>query len=674
MKKIRNRLRIVFLLILGLFIALFWRLYTIQVVEADFYAQKARSQHAQKFSMPAIRGKIFDARGDILAVSNSVYTIWAHSNDKIKAGDPAAINTMRRELGLISDIIEIDIDKVIDGLRGENVIVHKIASEVPRKEADLICELARTSKVQSISLDELSKRFYPFGESAAHVIGLADGVGTGITGLEHSYNKELSGEDGYIIRTTDVRKKALPYGIIDQKAADNGMDIHSSISQRIQYFVEHQIKSSHSETGAISVSAIVTRTRDGSIVAMSSYPGFDLNRPRDLQNLIQQDEWEAMSDQEKTDFYYSRIWKNRVISDTFEPGSTFKTVIAAIALEEGLVVPSDTFFCKGYRDTEDYQLKCHIHPAGHGHQNLQEAFVNSCNVAFMEIADKIGKDTLYRYFRELGLLEPSGIDLPGESAPISIPLKDVREVELLTLGYGHGISLNMLNINSAISATVTGVLHKPHICSYVQDGDEIHTIPDSSRRIFSDKTTMVIRQMMEARSRVPLSKLKNKSFALGGKSGTSVKLKGDEYDMKKVISSFIVFGPIDDPEYSVYVMIDEPDLEIYDYSMAESLASKIIADIFRFEAIGRLGSTGEDIEVPDLMGLNADDAARVAGVHGFKVSYTPVGILDNDNIEEQDAEQKNDPKDYFVKNQYPKAGGNAPRGSTLILNIGEKNE
>lgn len=653
MNKIRYRLLWLFLIIGAASGLIIYRLVQLQYTQAEYYASQAKKLHIESRVIPAKRGRILDSGGDVLAISSDTYRILAKLDD-------LDVTATRESLGAVREVVDFDVEavmvKLIEAGQGQFVVVR---SDISKTDADLVETKLRRYGISNVVVDTKKSRTYPFGSLSSHVIGLTNADGAGYLGVELYYNDRLSGTPGEEHRTVDGKRTPLPYGFHEIVYPKDGEDLYLTTKNSIQFFVEHSVKAMQEELGSKSISVVVSNIKNNSILAMVTYPSFSLSRPYDFGEDMDEAKWDKLTDQERTDYYYQNRWLNRIISSIYEPGSVMKTIVTAIALEEGLINEETQFYCGGVRQVADQELKCISYPDGHGHQNLEEAFVNSCNVYYMQVSELIGRERLYKYFRKLHLLEPSGIDLPNESAPFYVAERDVGEVELATLGYGHAISINMMNMVSAVSAIVNGGYYFPPYIATDEQARPIREGAGSGEKVFSYQTCEIMKRLMEAQAQ--RSVLKNEHIRIGGKSGTTVKVVDGEYDDKTVISSYIAFAPMENPTYCVYVIIDEPDIEKHGLSTPYRLVKQIFADIFRLYSIDT-GSRTESTSVPDLVGGTLDWAEEVAGWSGLEVSTNPPII---------DAEEK---QQYIVVDQYPAPGTMVRDGFVIIVNIEKREE
>ncbi len=647
----RGRLAFLFLIFIVLAGIVFARLVDLHYIRAEKLSNDSEKQSIVEREIKAERGKILDSNGDVLALSTKRYKILGKP---FEMGDAEDIDYTLKKL---HSVIDFDIEEVSKKLKNspEQDIFIAIVKDLTKTERNLVSDVVTNFGLTGIVFDDIPTRIYPFHTLSAPVVGLTNREGNGYLGIEQYYNDYLSGTDGLEKFTADADtvRKPLPNGYYHVVPPENGKDIYLTQNSAIQFFVEQTAQKTYEELSAKSVSVIVTGVEDNKILAMASVPTFNLSDPFNHDFEMTDKEWNTLTDQEKTNYYYQKRWVNRPVSTIYEPGSTMKTIMTAIALEEGLVNEASEFVCNGYRVVADQELHCVSYPYGHGTQFLGDAFCNSCNVAFMEISQRIGKKKLYEYFEKLHLLDKTGVDLPSEASPFFVEEELVGPVEVATLGYGHGISVNMLQMVSAISAIVNdGVYYPPYIATD-KDGKPLSPIAGKGERVFSVETSRKVREFMEKQA--DRSILKNSSVRIGGKSGTTVKVVNGAYDDECIISSYIAYAPIDNPKYCVYIVIDEPDINLGLTTMYPPV-KKILLDIFRMYAINT-DTVEETVIVPDLSTLSVARAREVAGWCNLTLSTNP-DMLDEASEDE-----------YIVNDQFPKAGTSVKNGFVIIVDV-----
>lgn len=647
MNKFRNRVLFFYILISIAMCALVGRLVYIHVFWSDELTGYAKAQQNKNIPIPAERGVIMDRNGDKLAFSVRTYSVWAQVSEITKYKETA---------DLIASVVEANTDDIVNKLINAKSSFVKVVVDLTKSEADLV----RSKGIRGISITEDTKRQYPYNTLASHIVGNVNVDGDGFTGLELYYNNTLKGVSGIYHVTTDVYGRQLPYGEDDLEAPINGESMMLTIDDSIQFFVEQRLEAAMEQHQAETVSAIVMDPMTGEILAMSSKPDFDLNTPRAYGDDYTDAEWALLSNDERMQ-YWNETWKNKTISDAYEPGSTFKSIIAAIALEEGLVTMNSTFNCTGSKVVNGVTLKCVSYPEGHGHQDLTQAFVNSCNPSFIEIGSRIGVDKLFEYFEKFELLETTNVALPAEGKSFSVPKDKVGPLELATMSYGHGINLTMIQVVRTMSALVNGgYLYEPQIVKSLMDasGNEITSFaPKQIKQIISTETSDIIKILLEKAVQSGGGKRAYiEGVRVGGKSGTTVKFVDGTYEDEVVLLSFVGIAPIDDPQFIVMVVVDEPKDEFFGSLVAGPIVKNIIEDILRYKNIVPDVASVKEIEVPTLVGLTLKEAKEKLDALGIAYATSPVGITDDELV---------------VLNQYPVSGTKIDSNSIIILSTEE---
>lgn len=647
MRKFRRRIMLLYILLSIVMMALIGRLIYIQIFWSAELTAEAKAQQNKNIVIPAERGSILDRNGDKLAFSLKMYSVWAQPSEITKPTETAA---------LIAETLEADASPIVDKIITSTSNFVKVLTNLTKSEADLL----RSKSIKGISITEDTKRMYPYHSLASHVIGNVNLDGDGFLGIELYFNELLKGTSGLYHVTTDVYGRQLAYGEDTLNAPTNGQSIKLTIDDSIQFFVEERLEEAMAQHLAKSVSAIIMDPKTGEIISLSSKPDYNLNEPRAKGTDIDEATWNAMTPDEKLE-YWNKTWKNKIISDTYEPGSTFKALIAAIALEEKLISLDTTFYCNGFKEVNGVKLHCVSYPEGHGHQTFVQAFVNSCNPAFIEVGQKIGKDLMYEYFEKFGLFSKTNISLPAEANSIPIAKENVGPVELATISYGHGINLTMIQMIRTMSALVNGgYLLEPQVVSEVidQDGKVVTTFEKKVvGQIISEETSSNIRTLLESAVKSGGGKKAYiEGIRVGGKSGTSQKFTENGYEDEVVVVSFVGIAPIDDPQYVVLVVVDEPKDEFLGSLVAAPIVKNILEDILRYKNIVPNVTEEKEIIVPNLVGITLEEAQTLLDGLGLAYSVTPLGV--------EDVTLK-------VNNQFPEANSKVSSNSIVILSVGE---
>ena len=556
----KRKLLAVFMIISVLVTTLFVRLTFLMVNRANYYGNKAVEVRERERRIKALRGTIYDRNNVILATNKSVCTISViHS--QIKEPDKV-VSLLSEKLGMSRETIRMRVEKVSS--------IEKIKSNVDKKIADEIRNVA----LKGIMVDEDYKRTYPFNSLASKVIGFTGGDNQGILGLEARYEKYLKGVEGKILTTTTAN------GIEVDKEAERriepiqGYDLYLTIDTNIQKYAEYLALKVMEEKSAKNVKITIMNPQNGEILAMVNVPEFNLNEPYKYNKKI---DWSNLKSKEQNKLL-NEMWRNGVISDTYEPGSTFKIVTATAALEEKVVRVEDRFNCPGFKVVEDRKIRCHK-VGGHGAQTFKEGIMNSCNPVFIEVGARVGAEKMYKEYRKLGLFDKTGIDVPGEANSIMHNIKDIKPVELATMSFGQSIQITPLQLLVAASAVVNGGnIVTPHFAKYVKD-KEGNVVKEFKFNIksgaVSKETSETMKELLEAV--VAEGSGKNayiEGYRVGGKTATSEKLPRRT---GKYISSFLGFTPANNPTLIGIILIDEP-VGIY---YGGTVAAPIIAKIFK---------------------------------------------------------------------------------------------
>ena len=566
-----NRRKIYFTCIAIVMTAVFLmgRLAYLMVAKADYYNRAATGLHERERSIKAPRGRIYDRNGNILADNKAgcaVSVIHSQIED-----EEAVIQVLNEYL----DKGEAEIRKKVTKVSSRELIATNVAKET----GDQIREL----NVAGIKVDEDYKRYYPYGSLASKVLGFTGADNQGIVGLEVWYNEILAGEDGSIHTVTDAKGIELPNVKETRVSPVPGDDLVLSLDLTIQKYATQAALSVMEEKQAKRVAMIIMNPQNGEIYAMVDVPEYDLNQPFQLNMDLAG--YESVTDGEKMDAL-NNMWRNFTVSDTYEPGSTFKIVTATAALEAGTVSLSDTFYCPGYKIVEDRRIRCHK-TTGHGSEDFRHALMNSCNPAFMTIGERTGATNLYQTYQKLGLFQKTGIDLPGEANSIMHKLSDIGPVELATMSFGQSFQISPIQFVTAAATVINGGNKiTPHIGMKVVDAEsQVMTelqYPVTQGAIGSE-TSATMRDLLESVvAEGGGSKAQIEGYRIGGKTATSEKYPRGT---GKYISSFLGFAPANDPQVMAFVMIDEPTGVYYGGTIAAPVIQEVFSNILPYLGI-----------------------------------------------------------------------------------------
>lgn len=562
----RKKIVAVFALCMAAMLFLIGRLGYLMLLRADYYSEKAQDLHERERSIKAARGKILDCNGKVLADNKTVCTISViHS--QIKEPEKV-IDVLTEELGLERDQVKKRVEK--------NSSIERIKTNVDKQTGDKI----REYDLAGVKVDEDYKRNYPYGNLASKVLGFTGSDNQGIVGLEVKYESILKGTDGQILTMTDARGVELSDTGEGRKEPVSGKNLILSLDANLQEYAQQAAYQALEQKQADSVSIILMRPGNGEILAMVNVPEYDLNDPFNLKKSTN-----GMSQQEIQD-ERNKMWRNGCINDTYEPGSTFKIITASAALEEGVVTPEDTFSCPGFRIVDDRRIRCHK-TTGHGSETFVQGVMNSCNPVFIEVGQRLGTDAFYRYFQQFGLLEKTGIDLPGEAGTIMHQKKDIGPVELATISFGQSFQITPIRLAATVCSLINGG-HQitPHFGVEVRedDGTLLETLSyKEGKQIVSEQVSKTMRTILEkVVSEGGGKKAYIEGYHIGGKTATSETLPRSA---NKYISSFLGFVPAEDPRILGICIINNPQGVYYGGTICAPVMRTVFENILPYLGI-----------------------------------------------------------------------------------------
>ena len=564
----KKKILVVFLAAFILILYLIGRLVYLMVFDAEYYQQKAEDLHERERDIKAARGEIIDRNGTVLATNRTVCTISViHSQ----------IENPEKVIEKLSEFLEMDADQVRKKVEKISSI-ERIRSNVDKRTGDKIRNLG----LAGVKVDEDFKRYYPYNELASKVLGFTGGDNQGIVGLEVKYEKYLKGINGKILTTTDARGIELDGVAEDRLEPEAGNMLRISLDYTMQKYALQMAEKVRTEKQADKVGIILMNPQNGEIYAMVNVPEFDLNQPFMLNN---EETGENLTDEQRQDAL-NQMWRNGCINDTYEPGSTFKIITASAGLEEGVVHLTDQFSCPGYKVVEDRRIRCHK-VGGHGAENFVQGIQNSCNPVFIEVGLRIGVDRFFDYFRQFGLMDLTGVDIPGEAGTIMHKKENVGQVELATISFGQSFQITPIQLATTVSALVNGGRRvTPHFGVEVlsAEGKKVKTFRyNAKKHIVSEKTSQTMRELLE--SVVAEGSGKNayvEGYRIGGKTATSQTLPRSA---NKYISSFVGFAPADDPQILGMCVIYNPQGVYYGGTIAAPVIGKIFENILPYLGI-----------------------------------------------------------------------------------------
>ena len=621
---LKKRILAILLVISFIFCTLIVRLFVIQIINGKSLQSRATDQWTRDLKIVAPRGNILDSTGSTLAVSYTTYNVYARARE---------ISSPSQTAHALSGILDIDFATLYEKLSKKNVSEVLLKMQIEGETAEEIYNL----KLDGIYLAENSNRYYPYGDLLTQVLGFTSIDNVGQSGIEAYYDSYLAGEDGFSYVQSDLQGKEIGGSLRYYISATAGNDLHLNIDSKIQLILENALAQIMNEQKAKSVTGMVLQAKTGKVLALSSKPSFDLND-------VPRDDLDALFENSKL----------KAITDIYEPGSTFKILTVAAALESGVVTLDDTFYCPGYRVIDGERIKC-WKTIGHGTQTLTEAFANSCNCCFMDLALRLGVDRFYQYMEKFGLGQKTGIDASGEGSGMLMAKSLVRNVDLARMGFGHAIALTPIQLLTAVASIVNGGTRiNPTIFDYATDidGNVVKSASVTTKtNIVSQSTSQKVNTLLEFAENKLGKYTFVEGYEVGGKTGTAQKYKETGgIDQGKYISSFIGTYPASDPEYLVFIMVDEPSAGAYYGSIVAAPYGKVVFENL-FEYLGEEkqdpNAKVEYINMPNLVGLSLAQAVKI--------------LKENQLFYEIDGEGE------FVLDQLPPPQTEIAKGSTIVL-------
>lgn len=570
---------VVFVCCVCLLMGLIGRLVYLMIFCSDYYVEKADDLHEREREIKAARGRILDANGVVLAANKTVCTISViHSQIE----EPEKVTEMLvKELGITREEAEKRVQKVSS--------IEKVKTNVDKETGDRI----REYNLAGVKVDEDFKRYYPYGNLASRVLGFTGGDNQGIIGLEVKYEEILKGINGRILTTTDARGielNGMGEGRVEPAA---GYDLYVSLDRNIQAYAQQEAERVMEQKEADAVSILLLNPKNGEIYACVNVPEFDLNQPFQLNDSTARSELSSEEYQKRL----NRMWRNTCINDTYEPGSTFKIITASAGLESGAVTMEDTFHCPGYRVVEDRRIRC-ARRTGHGTETFVQGIENSCNPVFIDVAMRMGVDKYYEYFEKFGLMEKTGIDLPGEAGTIMHKKENIGEVELATMAFGQSFQITPIQLATTAASLINGGRRIiPHFGVEVRDreGKWVKTYEyGQGERILSEETSEKMRYALEMVVKEGGGKNGQvEGYRVGGKTATSQTLPRSA---NKYISSFLGFAPADDPVVLGICIIYNPQGIYYGGTIAAPVIQNIFANILPYMGLEKTEPVDETVD------------------------------------------------------------------------------
>ncbi|MDR1245824.1 MAG: PASTA domain-containing protein [Clostridiales Family XIII bacterium] len=662
--RIRKRIIILFALTALLFTGLAFRIGWITVVANDRYARLAQESQTRDWLIPAKRGGIYDRNMTELAVSAVSYRVWVRPAN-VRYGDSDDIKEAHFEstANMLSEELGLDGGLVREMLNRTGAMV-RVANDVSEEAVAIIKARADAENLHGVEIEPYDERYYPYGPFASHVLGVVNDDGSGMSGIELAYEKDLTGISGRWIKNTDINGNSLAYGTEKRYDAQNGLNIVLTIDEAVQHYVEKAIGKVHESTDALRVMAIVMDPKTGDILGMAVTPDFDPGDPRVPLDPGAAEYVRNLSQEEQVK-YWNGMWRNPLINEVYDPGSTFKLLTVSAALEERVCSPDEGFVCNGFYEVADQRLRCWRYYDPHGAQSLTQAVGNSCNPVMIQLVQRMGYDRFYKYMELFGVTSKTGVDFPGETNSLVQDRSTAGPVGLATMSYGQGISITPIQLITAVSAIGNGGnLMKPRLVKALADGDgNIVTSFDAQvvRRILSEQTAEEVKGIMEYVVNESGGKVAGlPGYRIGGKTGTAEKLDNGSYKTGKVTGSMIALAPMDDPRIAVLMIVDEPQGPIkFGSTTAGPGVKEIMSDVLRYMNIAPSYTQEELAEmqrsyvtVPNVVGMSFSDAAGHTLGSGLTYAGSPAS---GENT------------DFIVAEQYPKPGSRLPPGGQVYL-------
>lgn len=663
-----NLIRTVFMMLLCgvfLFVPLGMQLYNIQITQHDFYEQKAVEQQTRDTVITPARGTIYDRNMTPLAVSASVETVFI-APAEIKSDEQAEV--IARGL---SQLLDVEYEKVLAKTKKKNSYYETVKTKIEKELADQVRKFVIDNKLKGIHLEADTKRYYTNANFASHIIGFVRSDNVGAEGIEALYEPFLKGTPGRVIAAKNAKGTDMPFNYEKYYDAENGQGVVLTIDETVQHFLERHLETAMVENEVTERAAgIVMNVKTGEILAMATKPDYDPNNPRSVTDEEILKQMSLASEEDKNKLLREAqlaMWRDKPVVDSYEPGSTFKIITTAVALEEKVVSLNDRFFCGGSIRVPGWSqpIGCWKH-AGHGSETFAEGVQNSCNVVFVNVGQRIGAETFYKYMEAFGFMDKTGVDLPGEAKGIVTDYSTFSQslVPVSVYSFGQTFKITAMQLITAVSAVANGgKLMEPHIVRELvdQDGTVTQTFePKVVRQVISEETSKQVCALLE--SVVTEGTGKNayvKGFRIGGKTGTGEKrdLPAEQRDGNYVVS-FVGIAPADDPEIAVLVLLDHPVGKSKNMrtggQMVAPVVGRIMADVLPYLGVQPVYSaeelSGVDITTPSLSGMTRDAAVKL--LNEKKLKYRTVGDGDT------------------VTDQVPAVGAKVPNTAEIVLYLG----
>lgn len=668
-----KKLRITLIVVILILLLLIGRIGFLQFVQGNYLKELAYNQQTINQIISPKRGNIYDSTGKALAISAQVDTITINPNKLVKDNNDDTKEYKEKVAKGLSDIFELNYDEVLEKVNSSSQ-VETIIKKVEQEKVDTLKKWMEDNKISvGINIDEDTKRYYPYNTIASNVIGFCGGDNQGLSGIESKWDSVLTGTPGKIVSSKGSDQEEIPNAEETYISAENGSDLTLTIDLNIQTIIEKYLKQAVEDNNCKKGgNVIVMNPKNGDILGMACYPDYNLNFPYTPNSTLAQT-FDSLSDEEKSESLY-KMWANKSVAETYEPGSVFKVITSSIALEENITTTdkSDDFYCKGYEEFEDssasqpLKISCwRTNP--HGVQSLRQALCNSCNPAFMQLGKRIGAPTLYKYYEAFGLFDSTNSGLYGEQSSIFQNLDKVGPVELATMSFGQRLNVTPLQMATAIACVSNdGILIKPRIVKQITNTDtgSVSEIPVTQvRQVISKETSQEVKSMMESVVTVGTGKHAAVSgYSIGGKTGTSEPVYNKTEE--GYVASYVAISPVEDTQVVLLLTLyDPPKNNHQGGQLAGPVVSQMLSEILPYLGIpsnedsSSNSSSDNLIVVPDIRNKTVAEAEKILKNSGFTTKTYVKGDANN----------------TLVVDQMPKPGVSLSKNSIIVL-YGEGND
>ena len=649
----KKRLVIVMVLACSLFLCLIFRIGYLQLIKGEWLSTKAAEQQTREIPIEAKRGTIYDTNMKELAVSVTKYTVWCK---------PVEVKDAKKTSEQLSKILDEDYDDIYKKVNKKKMALVKVKRWIDDKTANKVTKVG----LSGIWVAEDNQRYYPYGNFASYVLGHTSSDSSGVAGIELKYDGVLKGTAGKLVVSTDAAGKEIPQGSEQYYEPTTGNGLVLTIDEVIQHYCEKAAQKAYEENNATKVTIIAMDPKTGDIKAMVKKPDYNPNTPtKAIYPYYEKILEECKDDDKKTMAAYSNMWRNTAISDTYEPGSTFKLITSSAGLEEGVVKQNDKFTCNGSVTVEGRKIKCWRSYRPHGAETFKQGVQNSCNPVFVEVGRRLGVSKMYNYIDAFGLNKKTNIDLPGEAGSILYKEKDVGPVELATISFGQSISVTPIQLITSVCSIVNdGNRMQPRLVkSYTDNKGNITKglDPVKVKQVISKETSAQMREIMESVVTDGGGKIAYlPGYRLGGKTGTAQKVINGTYAQGHYVCSFVGMAPADDPQIVVLAIVDEPTgVMAFGSTTAGPIIKEVMSNTLKYLDVEpkyteeeKAENVKTKVKVPDVRGLTIEEATKVLEEAKLEAN------IDNDvDIK----------KGTVIKDMFPKPGVSVNEGSLISI-------